>query len=68
MDIEKLLRSKLKEILIECTGKEKRLFKLMYSPGNPEADIDIIVDNMPRKNLDWAILQVENTLYFQEKE
>jgi hypothetical protein len=68
MDIEKLLRSKLKEILIECTGKEKRLFKLMYSPGNPEADINEIVDMIQLVDLGWAILQVENTLYFQEKE
>lgn len=61
-DLEEYARAKLKENLSKCTEEERRIFKLMYSPGNPEANIDIVVDNMDTKNLDWAMQQVQRTL------
>ena len=34
----------------------------MYSHKNLEADIDIVVDNLPEEKLGWAMQQVQATL------
>ena len=60
--IEKFARGQLVEGLHQCSKKQVRLFKQMYSFKNMEADIDTVVDNMPVDKLDWALQQVNRTL------
>jgi len=39
-----------------------RIFKRMYSHENMNASISNIVDGLSTKQLDWAIIQVHNSL------
>ena len=60
--LETFARDFLKNGLAECTDSERHLFKRMYSPDDLEKPIDQVVDDMDPKKLDWAMIQLENTL------
>jgi hypothetical protein len=56
-------RSEIKRILFKLDDHNRLMFKRMYSNNNLEKDIDLVVDNMPAKQLDWALQQCKNTYY-----
>jgi hypothetical protein len=35
----------------------------MYSPFDLDKDINLVVDKMPAKQLNWALQQTQNTYY-----
>ena len=37
------------------------LFRRMYAPKTPDADIETVVAGMPADKLDWALTQVRNS-------
>lgn len=55
-------KQNIKEGLAKCTPKQVMFFKRMYSHENLDADIESVVNNLPEKKLDWAMLQVQNTI------
>jgi len=55
-------RKYLKENIAKCTEGQIHVFKMMYSPVNPDLSIDKVVDQMPDEKLDWAMSQVKNTI------
>lgn len=56
-------RTELKEVLSRLSEKNHHVFKLMYSHKDLNKDINKIVDDMPAKQLDWAIQQAYTTYY-----
>jgi|AntAceMinimDraft_11_1070367.scaffolds.fasta_scaffold285024_2 hypothetical protein len=56
-------RSEIKRILFKLDDHNRLMFKRMYSNNNLEKDIDLVVDDMPAKQLDWALQQCKNTYY-----
>lgn len=60
--IKKFAQKKLKSGLSQLPEGHQLLFKRMYSHKNLNADINVIVDNLPDEKLDWAMQQVENSL------
>jgi len=38
------------------------MFKRMYSHGNPDADINTVIDMLPDDRLDWAMQQVQQSI------
>lgn len=61
-ELSTVARNYLKENIAKCTVGEIHVFKMMYSPVNPELPIDKVVDKMPDEKLDWAMSQIKNTL------
>ena len=60
--IENMIRTKLKELVVQCTEEQQLLFKRMYSHDDLELPIEQVVDNMYDVQLDTAFSQVERTL------
>ncbi len=60
--IEQLARQALKDGLAKCTKRQQNLFKKMYAVKDQSCSINIVVDHMPAKTLDWAMRQVQSTL------
>lgn len=56
------LRQTIKNDLKKLPESNHLIFKRMYSPGNLDAKIEDVVDRMPVENLDWAMMQVKNSL------
>ena len=56
-------RKEIKRILHLLEDKHRHGFKLMYSNLDLEKDIDLVVDEMPRKKLEWALTQCQNSYY-----
>jgi hypothetical protein len=68
--LEKFARDYLKENIAKLPAeKNQSFFKKMYAAGklgpSPRLDMPIedIIDAMPVLSLDWAIVQVQNTLF-----
>lgn len=56
-------RKILKEGLSLCSEHMQRVFRRMYSHGDPDMPINEVVDNMSTDHrLDWAMEQVRKTL------
>ena len=56
-------RAEIKRIL-HCLNDENRdVFNRMYAPHNITQDIDVTVDEMPTKRLNWALQQCQNSYY-----
>ena len=55
-------RSRLKELLLQCTEPQRHFFKRMYAGGQLDLDIEVVVDSMSEEKLDWAMMQCQNTL------
>lgn len=60
--LQTFARSELKKGLHQCTEGEQLIFKKMYAHGNLQLPIDEVVDQMDEEKLDWAMIQIENTL------
>lgn len=59
----KKMRERIKFVLPKLSDANRAVFMRMYSPDNPTADINEVVDSIPTKKLKWALQQVENTYY-----
>lgn len=56
-------RSEIKRILSKLDDDNRSIFKRMYSNNNLEKDIDLVVDDMPARQLDWALQQCKNSYH-----
>lgn len=56
-------RSEIKRILSKLDDHNRYIFKRMYSHDDLEKDINLVVDNMPAKQLNWALQQCKNTYH-----
>jgi hypothetical protein len=46
----------------KCNQEQQKLFKRMYCPEAPDTDIETVVKDMMVAHLDWAMVQVQNTV------
>lgn len=60
--VEKYTRQEIKEGLTQLSDKHVDIFKRMYSPDNLSLDIDTVVENIPNERLNWALVQVTNSV------
>jgi hypothetical protein len=56
-------RAEIKRILSLLTEASQLTFKLMYNHNDLDRDINLVVDEMPNKQLDWALKQCEVTYH-----
>lgn len=56
-------RTEIKRILSLLTEENRIVFKRMYSHDQLDKTIETVVDDMPRKNLTWALTQCQNSYY-----
>ena len=61
--LQKIARNALKEGLSKLPESNRMLFRQMYSHKNLEADINDVIDEIPYDKLDWAMQQVERSLW-----
>ena len=54
-------RNEIKRLLPKLTEHERIIFMRLYSPFDLKKDIIKVVDDMPSKNVDWALTQVQNS-------
>ncbi len=57
-----MVRSRLKEMLSQCTEEEHIMFKRMYTPHDLTLSIESSVANIDDNKLDWAFTQVKKTI------
>lgn len=57
------LRIRIKGLMHKLTEDQQMIFKRMYSHEDLEKDIIKVVDDMDGTKLDWALQQVERTLW-----
>jgi arsenate reductase-like glutaredoxin family protein len=55
-------KEELKEILNLCSDAQQLVFKRMYSHNNLDLSINDVVDNMESSKINFAMVQVTNTL------
>lgn len=60
--LQDFARKELKAGLAKLPEGNVKMFKRMYSHENLELPIDEVVDNMNEERLDWALVQVQNSL------
>ena len=60
--LQKFARDTLKEGLSRLPESNQLLFKKMYSHTDLGRSINDIVDSMSEEYLDWAMVQVDNSL------
>lgn len=65
--LQAFARNYLKEGLALLSEEQQMVFKRMYSHTNLDLPINEVVDKMPENKLDWAMQQVENTIFKNEK-
>ena len=53
----KQTRTEIKRILSKLDDSNHLVFKRMYSHTDLEKDINLVVDDMPAKQLNWALQQ-----------
>ena len=56
-------RAEIKRILALLDDCHRRTFTYMYSPYDTTQDINITVDTMPAKQLEWALKQCETSYH-----
>lgn len=56
-------RTEIKRVLHLLEESNRAIFKRMYSHGQLDKDIDLVVDDMPAKQLTWALQQCHNSYY-----
>lgn len=56
-------RTEIKRILSKLTDGNRKIFMRMYDQSGLDKDINLVVDDMPAKKLDWALHQVENSYH-----
>ena len=60
--LQSYARTFLKDNLHRCSEEKQLVFKRMYANGMLELPIDKVINQMPYSKLDWAMVQLENTL------
>jgi hypothetical protein len=55
-------RNELLKGLSQCTEAQQHLFKRTYAGGKLELSIEKVVENMDDEKLDWAMVQIDNTI------
>lgn len=55
-------REQIKKGLESLSEGNQHVFRLMYSHEDLTRPLSDVVDNMPEKQLKWALLQVERTI------
>jgi len=56
-------RTEIKRILAKLSDGNRSVFMRMYSPFDLDKDINLVVDTMPAKQLNWALQQVQNSYH-----
>lgn len=56
-------RTEIKRILAKLEEENRMIFKRMYSHLDLDKDINLVVDDMPAKKLDWALQQCKATYH-----
>lgn len=56
-------RAEIKRILNRLTDHNRRIFMLMYSYEDPSKDINLVVDELSKKQIEQALAQVKNSYY-----
>lgn len=56
-------RTEIKRLLSLLDESNSMTFKRMYSPLDISKDINFVVDDMPAKQLSWALQQCQNSYY-----
>lgn len=56
-------RTEIKRILSKLEDGNRMVFKRMYSHGDLEKDINLVVDEMPAPKLNWALQQCKNSYH-----
>jgi hypothetical protein len=56
-------RTEIKRILSKLEDGNRLVFKRMYSHGDLEKDINLVVDEMPAPKLNWALQQCKNSYH-----
>ena len=59
-------REEIKRGLSQCSERQQLNFKRMYASGRLDLPIEEVVDKMDTEKLDWALTQVERTLFKKE--
>ncbi len=67
-ELETYAREFLRQNLEKCTPEQFMIFKRMYSVKKLDANINQVVEKLPKTQLDWAMEQVKQTLLKQEIE
>ena len=60
--LESYARQKLKDGMAKLPEEMHKMFKLMYSHKNLDAEINEVIDSMPVDKLDHAMMQVTRSL------
>lgn len=60
--LENYARLFLHRNIAQLNNDHHHIFKKMYSPNNLDVDIDELIDKMDIKKLDWAMIQIKNSL------
>ncbi len=61
-DLQNYARAKIKSGLAQCSEREQKMFKRMYSHDDLTLEINDVVDGMTPEKLDWAMQQIARTL------
>lgn len=56
-------RTEIKRLLELLDESNRNIFNRMYSPQNISRDVNDTVDEMPVKQLQWALTQCQNSYY-----
>lgn len=56
-------REEIKRLLSMMDNGHITVFKRMYAHGDMDKDINLVVDEMPRAKLQWALQQCETSYY-----
>jgi hypothetical protein len=56
-------RTEIKRILGKLEEENRMVFKRMYSHTDLDKDINLVVDEMPAKQLNWALQQCKTTYH-----
>jgi hypothetical protein len=56
-------RTEIKRILANLEEENRMIFKRMYSHTDLDRDINLVVDEMPAKQLNWALQQCKSTYH-----
>jgi len=56
-------RTEIKRILYLLSEENREMFNRMYSPQDISQEVSETVDNMPAKQLSWALTQCQNSYH-----
>jgi hypothetical protein len=60
--LEEYARDWLRVHACRLTDEQRHVFKRMYSHEDLSADMEKVIASMPKEKLDWAMMQVNDTI------